>query len=225
MGALQRVIAHIDLGTADYAETLALQRRLHARRCSGDIEDILLSVEHPPVLTIGRSGTRDHVLASPDTLEAHGIVIHEVERGGDITYHGPGQLVMYPILDLRNYGRSVHQFVRTLEEGIVRALGACGIEAGRRRGYPGVWVEGRKIASLGVYVKRWVSYHGVAVNVFVNPDHFRLIRPCGLSIETVSVNDLIASPVALNGVRKPLIRAWSELWGARIETVDREELI
>lgn len=219
------MIAHLDLGIADYAETLTLQRRLHARRCAGEIGDVLLSVEHPPVLTLGRSGSREHVLVPPATLREHGIEIHEIERGGDITYHGPGQLVMYPILDLRAYGKDVHRFVWTLEEGILRALAACGIEAARRAGYPGVWVGERKIASLGVYVKHWVSYHGIAVNVAVNPEHFALIRPCGLPVETVSVNDLRSGPIELSDVRDPLIEALEALWATEIASVDRQELI
>ena len=219
------MIVHVDLGTADYAETLALQRRLHAERCAGEIGDVLLSVEHPPVLTLGRSGSREHVLVPPATLRAHGIEIHEIERGGDITYHGPGQLVVYPILDLRDYGKDVHRFVWTLEEAILRALEACGVDANRRTGYPGVWVGERKIASLGVYVKRWVSYHGLAVNVAVNREHFELIRPCGLPVETVSVNDLRPSPIDLDAVRDPLILALSALWKTDIESTDREEWI
>ncbi len=219
------MIGFLDLGTADYAETLTLQRRLHARRCAGEIGDVLLSVEHPPVLTLGRSGSREHVLVPPETLREHGIEIHEIERGGDITYHGPGQLVMYPILDLRDYGKDVHRFVWTLEEGILRALATCGIEAARRTGYPGVWVGKRKIASLGVYVKHWVSYHGLAVNVAVNPEHFGLIRPCGLPVETVSVNDLRSRPMEVRDVRGPLIEALATLWATKIAAVDRGELI
>ena len=219
------MIAHVDLGTADYAETLALQRRLHAKRCADEIGDVLLSVEHPPVLTLGRSGSREHVLVPPATLRAHGIEIHEIERGGNITYHGPGQLVMYPILDLRDYGKDVHRFVWTLEEAILRALESCGIDAIRRTGYPGVWVGERKIASLGVYVKRWVSYHGIAVNVAANPEHLKLIRPCGLPVEMVSVNELRPGPIDLDTVRAPLISALSALWKTEIEPADREEWI
>lgn len=200
------MIRHLPLGVADYGETLALQRTLHAKRCSDEIGDLVLSVEHNPVFTIGRSGSRNSVLVSEDVLRSSGIEVHEVERGGDITYHGPGQLVVYPILDLRGFGKNIHRFVWSLEEAIIRTLKKTNIEGERRDGFPGVWIGERKIASVGVYVKNWVTRHGLAFNIDVNQDHFRMIRPCGLPVETVSMNDLCESAVALSDVRSVLMQ-------------------
>lgn len=200
------MIRHLPLGQADYGETLVLQRDLHAKRCVDEIEDLVISVEHNPVFTIGRSGSRNNILVSDDVLSGCGIEVHEVERGGDITYHGPGQLVVYVILDLRGFGKDIHRFVWSLEEAIIRTLNELGISSDRRNGFPGVWVGERKIASIGVYVKNWVTYHGLAFNVDVNQDHFQMIRPCGLSIETVSVNDLCESAVPLSDVCSLLVQ-------------------
>jgi lipoate-protein ligase B len=217
-----RTIGHLPLGRRTYGETLDLQRKLHAKRCAGEIGDVILSVEHNPVFTIGRRGSRDSLLVSEDEARAQGIQIFDVERGGDMTYHGPGQLVVYPILDLRGFGKDVHRFVRSLEEALLRVLKELGIEAALRNGYPGVWVGGRKIASIGVYVKHWVSYHGLSLNVSVNPDHFRMIRPCGLPVETVSVNDLCEPTVDFLDLQARLIRELGVLWGRDVVAIERE---
>jgi lipoate-protein ligase B len=191
----ERRLAHVALGRANYEETLDLQRRLHARRVAGEIPDVVLTVEHPPVFTLGRSGSRQHVLASAEDLKREGIAIFEVERGGDVTYHGPGQLVVYPILDLRDHGRDVKRYVAALEEAAIRTLADVGIEAGRRPGYPGVWVKARKIASIGVYVRHWVTRHGLALNVAVDRAHFAMINPCGLGVEVASIDEWVEHPV------------------------------
>ena len=218
------MIRHLPLGQADYGETLALQRALHARRYADEIGDLVISVEHHPVFTIGRSGSRNNILVSKDALQEQGIEVFDVERGGDITYHGPGQLVVYPILDLRGFGKDIHRFVWSLEEAIIRTLEKTDISGERRDGFPGVWVGERKIASVGVYVKNWVTYHGLAFNVDVNQDHFRMIRPCGLTVETVSVNDLRESAVSLDDVRSLLLRELAILLERDIVQIEREEL-
>ncbi len=218
------MIRHLSLGKADYGKTLILQQNLHAKRCADEIEDLVISVEHNPVFTIGRSGSRNNILVSEGVLSSCGIEVHEVERGGDITYHGPGQLVVYAIFDLRGFGKNIHRFVWSLEEAIIRTLNELGISSDRRNGFPGVWVGERKIASIGVYVKNWVTYHGLAFNVDVNQEHFQMIRPCGLSIETVSVNDLCESAVPLSDVRGILMRELGSLWERGIVEMKREEL-
>jgi lipoate-protein ligase B len=212
------------LGQADYVSTLDLQRRLHRRRCAREIGDIVLSVEHNPVLTLGRSGSRRNILAPDAELAAQGIEVHQVERGGDVTYHGPGQLVVYPIVDLRRFGKDIRRFIWTLEEAILRTLGSLGVLAERRDGYPGAWIGSRKVASIGVYVKGWVSYHGLALNVNVSREHMRLIRPCGLSIETISVDDVLDSTVKVTAIRTFLLRSLSSVWGAEIVDVEVEEV-
>jgi lipoate-protein ligase B len=216
---------HLWLGRADYGWTLELQRTLHARRRAGVTPDVVITVEHNPVITFGRSGSREHLLASPNDLRREGIEVFEVERGGDVTYHGPGQLVVYPIVDLRDHGRDVRGFVRGLEDATIATLTDLEIAAGRRDGYPGVWASERKIASIGVYVSGWVSRHGLAVNVAVNPAHFAMIRPCGLPVETVSIRDLVGQAVRLDRVRDVLLDRLAERFGWAVEASSLAEIL
>jgi lipoate-protein ligase B len=216
---------HLSLGRADYDGTLELQRTLHARRKAGATPDILVTVEHNPVITFGRSGSREHLLASPSDLKREGIEVFEVERGGDVTYHGPGQLVVYPIVDLREHGRDVKGFVKGLEDAMIATLAGLEIAAERRDGYPGVWVSGRKIASIGVYVSGWVTRHGLALNVAVNPAHFAMIRPCGLSVETVSICDVVGRAVHLDGIRDVLLDRLAERFGWAVEASSLAEIL
>ena len=216
---------HLSLGRADYGWTLELQRTLHTRRRAGATPDVLLTVEHNPVITFGRSGSHEHLLASPSDLGREGIELFEVERGGGVTYHGPGQLVVYPIVDLREHGRDVRGFVRGLEDATVATLADLSIAAGRRDGYPGVWVSERKIASIGVYVSGWVSRHGLALNVAVDPTHFAMIRPCGLSVETVSIRDLVGRAVDLDRIRDVLLGRLAERFGWALEASSLVEVL
>ncbi|NOX44456.1 MAG: lipoyl(octanoyl) transferase LipB, partial [Caldiserica bacterium] len=168
------------LGRIPYDEALELQRDLHRRRCRGEIGDLVLSLEHEPVITLGRSADPRHVLADPAALLARGIRVRQSERGGDVTYHGPGQLVLYPILDLRGWGRRLRWYVWALEEVMLRVAAAYGIDAARIPGRPGIWVGRDKLGAVGVYVRRWVTMHGLALNVDPDPDGFRWIVPCGV---------------------------------------------
>jgi lipoyl(octanoyl) transferase len=170
-----------DLGQRPYGEVLELQRSLCRRRLAGDLtDDLLLLVEHEPVVTLGR-GTRPHSLPlSPGELSRRGIEVFEVERGGDVTFHGPGQLVGYPILDLRHHREDLHWYLRRLEQALIGALDLLGIAAAPNPGLTGVWTQGRKIASIGIHVKQWVTLHGFALNVTTDLDYFDLIVPCGI---------------------------------------------
>jgi lipoate-protein ligase B len=170
----------IDLGLMDYGEALNLQRQFWSRRVEGGLPDLLLLLEHPHVITLGRRGNRSHLIVSPEVLEAMKIPIFHVERGGDITYHGPGQMVVYPILDLKGYGYRLIRYIDQLEELILHVLKDFGIEGRRDPSNRGVWVEGEKIASVGVAIKRWVSFHGIALNYQTDLKYFNLINPCGL---------------------------------------------
>ena len=179
----------VDLGRRRYGEVLLLQRALVDRRLADRSQpDLLLLVEHEPVVTLGR-GTRPSSLpVSPPALERRGLDVFEVERGGDVTWHGPGQLVGYPILDLEPLRADLHWYLRRLEASLVNALGGLGIEAGVREGLTGVWTNGRKIASIGIHVRRWVTYHGFALNVTTDPASFDAIVPCGIhGVEMTSV--------------------------------------
>jgi lipoyl(octanoyl) transferase len=166
-----------------YDETLALQRALVEKRRAGGVDDVLLFVEHPHVITLGvrGDGGRSHIVASPERLASRGVTIHETGRGGDVTYHGPGQLVGYPIVDLKPDRCDVHRYVRDLEEVLIRTAATYGIEAGRVPGLTGVWVGREKLAAIGVRVSRWVTSHGFALNVSTDLEYFDLIIPCGIA--------------------------------------------
>ena len=218
-------IALADLGRMAYEEALDLQRLLHRRRRAGELGDVVLTVEHDPVFTVGRSGSLSSLLVSAERLEGEGIRLIEIERGGDMTYHGPGQLVVYPILDLRDHGKDVKGYVSRLEQTAIETLAHFGIAADRRPGYPGVWVGERKIASIGVYVKGWVTLHGLALNVDVNQDHFAMINPCGLGVETVSMVEVAQpedpeNPVTLAHVQQVFAHRMQEVFGWRFAPSD-----
>jgi lipoyl(octanoyl) transferase len=178
-----------DLGTVSYADALALQRAAARARITGELpEDLLILVEHPPVVTLGRSSKTNHLLASPALLASRGVELHEVERGGDVTFHGPGQLVGYPIVDLKRHKRDLHWYLRQVEEAIIRGVAPLGIAGERSQGQTGVWTAGRKLASIGVHARDWVTWHGFALNVTTDLSYFDLIVPCGIAdVEMTSV--------------------------------------
>jgi lipoate-protein ligase B len=180
----------VDLGLASYADTLALQREVARARIAGDVaEDVLLLVEHPPVITLGRSSKSAHMLATPEYLRQRGVELFEVERGGDVTFHGPGQLVGYPILDLKRHRRDLHWYLRQVEQMLIDGLAVFGLAGDRNPPYTGVWIENRKIASIGVHARDWVTWHGFALNVATDLRYFDLIVPCGIqSVTMTSVN-------------------------------------
>src|SRR4051812_6487956 len=192
-----------DLGTMPYTEALALQRAVARARIAGAFsEDLLLLVEHLPVVTLGRSSKGTHLLASPALLAARGIELHEVERGGDVTFHGPGQLVGYPIIDLKRHKQDLHWYLRQVEEALIRALAPLGILAERNVGYTGVWTAGRKIASIGVHARDWVTWHGFALNVTTDLSYFDVIVPCGIQdVRMTSVASELGSAESSLGER------------------------
>ncbi len=164
-----------------YAEALELQRSVARDRISGAIpQDVLLLVEHPPVVTLGRSSKQKNLVASPEFLASHGVELFEVERGGDVTFHGPGQLVGYPVIDLKRHRQDLHWFLRQVEEGLIRTLSHYGIVGERSKGFTGVWTSGRKVASIGVHARDWVTWHGFALNVHTDLSYFDFIVPCGI---------------------------------------------
>ena len=179
-----------DLGTVPYAEALELQRAVARARIAGEIaEDVLLLVEHPPVVTLGRGTKAGNLTASPELLAARGVELFEVDRGGDVTFHGPGQLVGYPVIDLKRHRQDLHWYLRQLEEALIRALAPFGIIGARSVGQTGVWTTGQKIASIGVHARDWVTWHGFALNVSTDLSYFGLMVPCGIEAVTMtSVN-------------------------------------
>jgi lipoyl(octanoyl) transferase len=179
-----------DLGRIGYGAAFDLQQQLVEQRKQGLIPDQLLLMEHPHSITLGRNGRLENLLASEPALRSAGIVFHSSDRGGDITYHGPGQAVGYPILDLRQWKRDVGAYVRALEQVMIDALADFGIAAGRVPGCTGAWVDGRKIGAIGVHISRWVTSHGFALNVNTDLSYFGYIVPCGLAKPVTSMAQL-----------------------------------
>ena len=199
------------LGRIDYASALDIQQQLAAGRKQGTVADHLLLLEHPHVITLGRNGHMENLLAGGDILERAGIAFFPADRGGDVTYHGPGQLVGYPILDLRDWKRDVGAYVRALEQAIIDTLGDYGIEAGRIPKLTGVWVGERKIAAIGVHLSRWVTSHGFALNVSTDLSYFQYIVPCGLTKPVTSMAALGVS-ASLDEVGERFTRHFSRIF-------------
>ena len=196
------------LGVVPYADALMLQRALVEQRKAGTVPDLLLLLRHPAVITLGvrGDGGRSHIVATDERLAELGITVHEAGRGGDVTYHGPGQVVGYPILDLDPDRRDVHRYVRDLEEVMIRVCAGYGIEAGRIAGLTGVWAGAAKIGAIGVRISRWITSHGFAFNVATDLDHFRLIVPCGIGDRGVtSLERLVGRPVPIEEVEDRFI--------------------
>ena len=196
------------LGLMPYREALALQRALVDQRRAGQVGDLLLLVEHPHVITLGvrGDGGRSHILASEEVLASGGVEVHETGRGGDVTYHGPGQLVGYPIIDLSPDRCDVHRYVRDLEEVLIRTASDFGIQADRIQGLTGVWVGREKLAAIGVRLSRWITSHGFALNVATDLDYFSLIVPCGIADRGVtSLERLLGRPVATDAVEERIV--------------------
>jgi lipoyl(octanoyl) transferase len=210
-----RELLVVDLGRRAYADVLALQREVARARIAGDIDqDLLLLVEHDPVITLGRASKSAHMLATPEYLRQRGVELFEVERGGDVTFHGPGQLVGYPIVDLKRHRQDLHWYLRQVEEFLIKALTTFGLEGGRRAPYTGVWIDDRKIASIGVHARDWVTWHGFALNVATDLRYFDLIVPCGIpAVRMTSVNaELPNAAVSVAHVGERVVAAASEVF-------------
>jgi len=211
----------VTLGRVDYEAAWALQLRLAGDRRAGLVPDLLLVVEHPPTYTLGRAGHEEHLLVGPERLAQLGARVYHVDRGGDITYHGPGQLVGYPILDLLGRGRDVHRYLRMLEEAIIRTLAAEGIAAGRQPPHTGAWVGDDKIAAIGVKVSRGVTLHGFALNIAPNLDYCAAIVPCGIRDKGVtSLARLLGRPIDHDRVCEHVALHLGDLAGVAWRSLD-----
>jgi lipoyl(octanoyl) transferase len=217
-----------DLGTRSYEDALALQRAVARARISGAFsEDLLLLVEHPPVVTLGRSSKERNLLASPALLANRGVELFEVERGGDVTFHGPGQLVGYPIIDLKRHKQDLHWYLRQVEEALIRALAPFGIAGERNVGYTGVWSGGRKLASIGVHARDWVTWHGFALNVTTDLAYFDLIVPCGIAevqMSSIAAELARAGDVVPSGDLAALTRARAAAAFGEVFSLDAVDL-
>jgi lipoyl(octanoyl) transferase len=209
------------LGTVDYAEAHRLQRELQTKRIAGEVDDIVLLLEHPPVLTLGRSAKEQHIIAAPEVLAARGISVHEVGRGGDVTYHGPGQLVAYPIIDLKPDRRDVRKYMWSLEETMIRTCADFGLSADRVEGLNGAWIEDRKVGAVGVRISRWVTMHGLALNASSDLSHFELIVPCGITDKAVtSLSAELERTVVVREVLDPLVAHFAGLYDVDVDWID-----
>jgi lipoyl(octanoyl) transferase len=219
-----------DLGLISWADAYALQQRIVAARKSGEIDDVFLLCEHPHVITLGRNTNRANLLASEHVLRQKGVELHATNRGGDITYHGPGQIVGYPILNLNYIKRDVGWYVRTLEETMIRATTDFALSAFCVPGKTGIWVKAgdteEKLAAIGVHISRWVTSHGFAYNVSTDLRYFDLIIPCGIADrKATSLEKLLARQVSLEEVKPRLIRHFAELFSLLPTPVPRDQLL
>ena len=206
----------VDLARRSYGGVLALQRELAKARIAGIVdEDLLLLVEHEPVITLGRSSKAAHLLAAPDYLRERGVEVFEVERGGDVTFHGPGQLVGYPIIDLKRHRKDLHWYLRQVEQFLIDALATYGLAAGRNAPYTGVWIDNRKVASIGVHARDWVTWHGFALNVTTQLSYFDFIVPCGIqAVQMTSIaRELPNDPPGFGDVADRVSAAAASLFG------------
>ena len=204
------------LGIVEYENALRLQNRLAQARGAGEVEDILLMLQHPPVITLGKSGKVQNVLVPQTTLQEKNIKVIFTDRGGDVTYHGPGQLVFYPIFNLTLHGLSLPSYVWNLEEVAIRLLAHFGISAGRIEKLRGVWVGDEKIASLGVHLSRWISKHGLALNVNTDLDYFNLINPCGTGRRVTSMARILNRELPMEEIETLAMQKFAEVFGCSL---------
>ena len=226
----------LDLGLRSYAEALSFQRSLAAARIAKRVpHDVLVLVEHPPVITLGRSTKAGNLLASETLLAARGVELYEVERGGDVTFHGPGQLVGYPIVDLTEHKQDLHWYLRQVEDVIIRGVAPFGVVAERNPGKTGVWTHGRKLASIGVHARSWVTWHGFALNVETDLSYFDLMVPCGIAdvvmtsvarelVEDASGTGVAPYPSLAHDVQESVVQAFGQVFERRAVRTALEEI-
>lgn len=215
----------VNLGRTKYADAWELQKQIFTARLAQRIGDVLLLTEHDHVYTLGKAADDNHLLAKDEELSKKGVDVFWIDRGGDITYHGPGQIVGYPIIDLNQHYNDIHRYLRDIEEAIIRTLGEYGIAAGRESEFTGVWVKDEKIAALGVKVSKWITMHGFALNVSTDLSYFDRIIPCGIFHKGVTtLRNLLGKEIVLEDVHKKLINHFASLFHWDVKQISREEL-
>src|SRR5438477_7798086 len=218
----------VDLGRSEYGEVLEFQRAVARARIIGEIEqDVLLLVEHPAVVTLGRASKDAHVLVTPEQLAKRGVQLFEVERGGDVTFHGPGQLVGYPIIDLKRHRQDLHWYLRKIEEALINTLADYGITGERNTAFTGVWTRGKKIASIGVHARDWVTWHGFALNITTDLSYFDLIIPCGIDgvVITSIARELGSEEISMQDVHERVTAKFAEAFDLTAVLTSRETLL
>ncbi len=215
---MDRTLWVVNAGTVPYADAVTLQEQVRSARQAGAVPDVLLLLEHPPVITLGRGAHAEHLLLTSDLLRARGVELHEAARGGDVTYHGPGQLVGYPIFHLGEHGRDVHRYLRNVEEALIRTLSGYGLTGERVAGLTGVWVGNEKVAAIGIGVRHWVTWHGFALNISTELDAFRMIVPCGIRDRGVtSLERLLGRAVPPGEVVERVVESFAAVFVAQWE--------
>ncbi|MDD4893763.1 MAG: lipoyl(octanoyl) transferase LipB [Candidatus Omnitrophica bacterium] len=195
-----------NLGIMDYKEAWELQGKVFGQIKNNSLNSALILCQHYPVITLGRQGKEDNIRVLPLELKRMGIGVYKIERGGDVTYHGPGQLIAYPVLDLGSFKKDIHLFLRQLEESAIKFLSAFGVKGLRRKGLTGVWIGQRKIASIGIAIKNWITFHGISINLKKNDlDNFNLIRPCGMDIEMTSLETILGENIEIGRAKEIFI--------------------
>jgi len=202
----------IDLGLVDYLEAWNIQRDILAKVISGEMNSALILCRHYPVITLGRGASRESLRFSNEVIRARGIKIYNIERGGDATYHGPGQLTVYPVLNLRYFKRDIHWFLRELESLVISSLADLNLPVSRVEGFTGAWIGNKKIASIGIAVKHWVTYHGLSINIKRDDlANFALIRPCGMDIKVTCLEEALGRDVEIADVKFSLLERFNEM--------------
>lgn len=213
-------LLYVDIGLTKYNHVWEIQKKLVKRRILSEIPDCLIITEHQPVITMGRATDPKNLLVSHDTLRSKGIDLCNIERGGDITFHGPGQTVLYPVVDLRNRGRDVRQYLRDMERFVIDALDEIGLKATIKEGLTGIWIDDHKIGAIGVAVSGWVTYHGVALNVNTDLDYFKLINPCGITNYPVgTISQFLDREATLEEINRLLIDHFGKVFEYQVEPV------
>lgn len=219
-------VLHSNIGKTHFSESWEIQRSIHAYKQKNPVNDVILSTEHFPVYTLGKTGERDHLLINEVELSKKEIEYFEIDRGGDITYHGPGQLVVYPIFDLNNYYKDTHRFLRDLEEAVILTLDHYNIKSSRDEEYTGVWAGEEKICAIGIKVSRWITMHGLALNVNSDLANFDSIIPCGIFHKGVtSIKKILNSVIEMKEVNKLLIENLARVFGLEMVEISKQELL
>lgn len=224
MNSTKHILRYADFGLMDYREAWELQKNLFNQRLNNEIDDTLILLEHPHTYTLGKTADHNHLISSDEYRLEHGIAVHEIDRGGDITYHGPGQIVGYPIIDLKNWHQDTHKYLRALEEVIILTCKDYGIDASGNPAYTGVWLENRKIAAIGIKVSRWVTMHGFAFNVNTDLSFFNGIIPCGISDkEVTSLQKELKREINIDEVKAGILEHFAKLFNySEIKISDKE---
>ena len=211
---ISKQLDYINLDRMKYQQVYDLQKKLVKLRYQSEIPDCLIVCEHDPVITMGRGTDKNNLLVSEESLRKKGVDLFEIERGGDITFHGPGQVIMYPIINLQGRGKDTHKYLRDLETVVINTLNELGLKAGIKKGLTGIWVNDHKVGAIGVAVSKWITYHGLALNVNTDLDYFKLINPCGITEYPVgSISGLLGRTIDIDDIKKLLIDSFVRYFG------------